>query len=485
MTNVVCSPARAVRFIQRIGIFLVALGCIAAAASADTTVTLSTPGTNVNADVTIQGGTYGLVDFSTSAVVASKASSDSNYIRRILLKFDTQNYIPANAIIKSATLQLVLQSAGTSESRPLTAYYVTKSFTSGQANWYYSRTGESWSNAGGDLGSSYGTTYVGNAVGSTYTFNLTSLVQHAVNGDFGSRYTRLALIDTGGASSGSYKAFHSTRSTNASAWPRLVVTYATSTTTTTTSTTSTGTTLRVMQWNVHKTKGSDGVCNPDRIASAIVKQNPHVVSLNEVNFYSGDCAYTFDMGAKLESLLEQKTGVTWYRKSVNVYGGTSGYGNVLLSRLPLVSSSSTLLSYQRGVAQVGVVVNGRTVNLFSTQVEYTNSSWRPVQIKEAVSYMGNFTAPRIMMGDFNTNPGTSDYNIIATPYQDAWAAAKSAGTATSYNGTGATHGTSRFDYVFYSRVSTLALKSVNVPDTRVNGVYPSDHDPVVAVFSVQ
>lgn len=38
------------------------------------------------------------------------------------------------------------------------------------------------------------------------------------------------------------------------------------------------------------------------------------------------------MGAKLEALHEQKTGVTWYRKSVNVYGGTSGYGNVLLSR---------------------------------------------------------------------------------------------------------------------------------------------------------
>jgi len=27
-------------------------------------------------------------------------------------------------------------------------------------------------------------------------------------------------------------------------------------------------TLRVMQWNVKKTKGSDGVCNPDRIANS-------------------------------------------------------------------------------------------------------------------------------------------------------------------------------------------------------------------------
>jgi len=239
-----------------------------------------------------------------------------------------------------------------------------------------------------------------------------------------------------------------------------------------------------MQWNIHKTKGSDGVCNPDRIANQIVRQNPQVVSLNEVNFYSGSCAYTFDMGAKLESLVEQKTGATWYRKSVNVEGGSSGTGNVVLSRLPLVSSSSDRFSYNRGAAQVGVVVNGRTINILSTHMEYYTASWRTTQIKELLQYMSGFTSPRIVMGDFNTWPGTSDYNLVATPYQDAWAKAKSLGTASAYNGTGATHGDSRFDYVFYSRVSSLVLRSVNVPDTRVNGVRPSDHDPVVAVFAI-
>jgi exonuclease III len=74
---------------------------------------------------------------------------------------------------------------------------------------------------------------------------------------------------------------------------------------------------------------------------------------------------------------------------------------------------------------------------------------------------------------------------MATPFQDAWAAAKTTGTATSFNGTGDTRGGSRFDYVFLSRVTSLALRSVDVPDTITNGVYPSDHDPVVAVFAVQ
>jgi endonuclease/exonuclease/phosphatase family metal-dependent hydrolase len=98
--------------------------------------------------------------------------------------------------------------------------------------------------------------------------------------------------------------------------------------------------------------------------------------------------------------------------------------------------------------------------------------------------MGGFAEPRIVMGDFNTVPGTSDYYLMANPYQDAWAAAQSAATATAYDGSGATIGSSRFDYVFSSRTTTLSLQSVYIPDTRVNGVYPSDHDPVIAVFTV-
>lgn len=506
MANVVYSPSRTGRSMHQLFIVLVAICGLAATASAQTTVTLSTSGSgaHINADLTIQGGAYGWVDYSNSDVVATKVSSES-FTRRMMFKFDTQNYIPANAVIQSAQLHLVLKKAENGEKRPLTAYHVTQSFVSGQTNWYSYRSGKAWRTPGGDLGPSFGTTYIGNGVGSTYKVDLTAMVQRMVNGEFGSRYTRLALIDTGANTAGNYREFHSTRAANAALRPRLVITYGTSTTAPAPAPTTepapapttapapapapapepSGTTLRVMQWNIKKTKGSDGVCNPDRIANTIVAHNVDVAGLNEVNFFSGACAWDFDMGLRLENLLEQKTGVQWHRQQVNVYGGTSGYGNVILSKYAPTSSGSTLLSYSRGVAQMSIVVNGRNVNLFSTHVEYFESSWRPIQIQQAVNWMKNFAEPRIMLGDFNTWPGTSDYYIIATPYQDAWVAAQSLGTATAYNGTGNTHGGSRFDYVFYSRVAALSLVSVSVPDTRVNGVYPSDHDPVIAVFKVQ
>jgi endonuclease/exonuclease/phosphatase family metal-dependent hydrolase len=483
MLCVVCSPIRACRTIRTIAL-LIAIISFAAAAAAQTTVTLSTPGAQINADLTIQGGASATTDFSGTDTLGSKTSSSADYQRHILLKFDTANFIPQGAVVTSAKLQLVLKGSASSETRPFTAYYVTKSFHSGDTNWLYYDNGMAWSTPGGDLGASFGTTQVGDAEGWTYTFDLTQLVSKVVSGAYGSRYTRMALIDTGGISTGSSKDFYSTRATNSAVRPKLVITYTTSTPTPPPPNISggSGTTLRVMQWNIHKTKNSNGVCDPNFTVDTIAKMKPDVVSLNELNYFSGVCGWGFDMAERLRSMLQQKTGVTWY--GVQDHTSTQPR-DAIFSQFPLVSASSTGLSYDRGVVHVGVVVNGRTVNLFSTHIEWDNASYRPIQINEAIRYLSTFAEPRILMGDFNTWPNTADYSLLATPYQDGWTAALKAGTATSYNGTGATHGDSRFDYVFFTRSSSLVLNSVNVPNTKVNGVWPSDHDPVVAVFSVK
>src|SRR5687767_4140090 len=122
MPNLVCSPARTVRLVHNLVVGLIVSLGFAASASAQTTVTLGTPGTHINVDTTIQGGSSAYVDFSNSDALASKVSTEA-YTRRIMLKFDTQNYIPANSVVDSAYLYLVLKKAENSESRPLTAYY--------------------------------------------------------------------------------------------------------------------------------------------------------------------------------------------------------------------------------------------------------------------------------------------------------------------------------------------------------------------------
>jgi endonuclease/exonuclease/phosphatase family metal-dependent hydrolase len=479
------SPARTAPLVYQPLLVLLGILGLTAAAAGQTTVTLAAPGSEINADTTIRGGGHASVDHSTSEVLESK-NSDASYTRRILMKFDTENVIPQGVVINSATLYLVLKSANSNTERPLTAFRVGKSFVTRQATWLNYRDGLAWNAQGGDLTERFTTTYVGNAVGSTYAIDLTQLVQKTVNGDYGSRYTRLALVDTGQPTKASYREFHSTRASNSAVRPRLVISYgAPASTASASSSSPSGTTIRVMQWNIHKSMGTDGKCSPSRIADWVVKLGPQIVSMNEVSYYKGTCSYTADLGATLESLLEQMTGIAWYRNFVNATGSSSGVGNLILSVFPFTSSSTHLLSYERGVVQVGVVVNGRNINLFSTHVDYYNSSYRTIQTNEVKAWIGTFATPRILMGDFNTWPGTSDYQIIASSYLDAWVQAKTDGTATSYNGTGATRGASRFDYAYYSSGSWLVLKSVNVPDTRTSGVFPSDHDPVVAVFHVE
>jgi endonuclease/exonuclease/phosphatase family metal-dependent hydrolase len=471
------ASTRYARLARTLALAALALAGFSPALFAQTTVTLSSS-TQLTDDVTIRGGGYGSVNYSAYDALVSKNDAEPSMDRRILLKFDTQNTIPANTRITSAKLYLKLKTGGGSTARPLTVYRVTKSFLEREVTWYDYRDGIAWSAGGGDLGGAFGTTQVGSAVGTTYAFDVTDLVQRSVNGDFGSRYTRMAVVDTGSAAADSYREFFSSRTADSSNRPRLVITYGASATLD-----SGGSTLRVMQWNIHHDLRTDGVYDPNLLATWAAKLGADVVSMNEVPWYHGWYGNE-DTPARLESLLESKTGRAWSRVYINTCCGNQG--NLILSRFPFKSTDTRMLSYARGVAQATITVNGRSIDIFSTHVDYANSSYRTTQINQVKSYASGFSAPRIVLGDINTTPGTSDYNLLYNNgYVDAWRKAAADGTASGYKSGGATKGTVRFDYVFYTSSPYLTLKSVSVPNTKASaGYYPSDHDPVVATFSV-
>jgi endonuclease/exonuclease/phosphatase (EEP) superfamily protein YafD len=78
--------------------------------------------------------------------------------------------------------------------------------------------------------------------------------------------------------------------------------------------------------------------------------------------------------------------------------------------------------------------------------------------------------------------------MAKSPFIDSWAQAQSDGTAIAYpdNPTGKTRNT-RLDYIYYSKyASALKLISSQVFDVRdANGVMPSDHRPVLSIFSIR
>jgi endonuclease/exonuclease/phosphatase family metal-dependent hydrolase len=254
-------------------------------------------------------------------------------------------------------------------------------------------------------------------------------------------------------------------------------------------------TLRVLSYNASFGKGTDNVLNWDRTAQWITNINPDLVALCEMPSES--------IGA-LVTALQQKTGRTWYWHHVPKFNGTSE-GNLILSKYPFSSTASRFLSYSRSVAQATVTVAGKTINFFATHLDPDSSTARYAQAGELLSFASGYSESRIICGDFNAGPDTSESVRMTSTYYDSWMQAMNVGTAVAYPDNPVYMHTrtrrGRIDYVWYSRgTGNLFLTGTQVPDTRNlsqtnvvvllgtaddKGVRPSDHNPMIANFDIR
>jgi endonuclease/exonuclease/phosphatase family metal-dependent hydrolase len=255
------------------------------------------------------------------------------------------------------------------------------------------------------------------------------------------------------------------------------------------------TNLRVMSWNVSFGQGTDGVTNWNRIANYIANFNPDLVGL---------CEMPPDDISGLLSLLQQKTGLTWYWHFIDKAPGIQE-GNLILSKYPFSSKSTRYLSYERSVAQVTVNVGGRTVNFFATHLDAYSSTIRYQQVTELQSFTNGFSESKIVVGDFNAGPDQSEAIHMAEIYYDSWVNAMNIGTASAYPDNPVYLHTrtrrGRIDYAWLSKgTGNLVVKNAQIPDVRDlnntnvviflgtaddKGVRPSDHNPTVTNFEIR
>jgi endonuclease/exonuclease/phosphatase family metal-dependent hydrolase len=477
-------------------------------AGAQTTVVLDTPATQVT-DTMIQAGASAAKNFSAADMFATRASTNPDYLRRALIKFDTQNTLAARTIVRSAVLTLTVKAAGADSSRTISVFPVNTSFVQEQATWKVRRLSTAWATAGGDLGAEATRKAVPNTVGAKVSFDVTNLVQAAVNGAT-SRYTRLALADLGASTAASYREFFSSKATVSAVRPVLTIVLGATTTVApppvvappSNPPLSRGVQLRVLQYNTHHGGyGTDGVFSTDRIADWVVKANADVVSLQEVEVRTS-WSKGLDDGAIYQKLLESRTGQTWYKVYLSRYGTDSGLGQLILSKYPFIATAPRVMSGSRSAVDATIAVNGRTINITSVHLDNELQSTRIHEIGELLPFATTLAENRIIVGDFNAWPNTTEIATMAKTYIDTWTAAKAAGTAVSWstNPDGITHAHHRIDYIFQSRGATaLMLRSAQVFDTsdhsggtcvsgcfaNSTGIDPSDHRPLMAVFDVR
>jgi endonuclease/exonuclease/phosphatase family metal-dependent hydrolase len=224
-----------------------------------------------------------------------------------------------------------------------------------------------------------------------------------------------------------------------------------------------------MTWNIHFGKTAGGTLNLAAQARVMAGANADVILLQEASTWDGDQPDTFP------SVLRSLTGQNWTRVWASHNGTGTGEGTLILTRLPVVSSSVANYS-GRGFSRVAVRVNGVTIDIFNGHLEYYNTSLRTTQLRSWMGWMNGFSGPEIAGGDFNSWWGESWIATMQTRYSDTWR------DVTGSPENGYTLNNVRFDYLFRAHDSNWRLTPVSC---RVISTSTSDHRPVVAEYTVR
>jgi hypothetical protein len=195
-------------------------------------IVLNVPDTQV-IDTTIRNGPYATYNHN-SATLLTRSSTVPDWERRTILAINA-SAVPSGTVVTSAILTLTLKSGlGTAGAlRTVAVRRRAASFVETQASWRDRQTGVAWATPGGELAETITSSEVTNVAGSKIAFNVTPLVQRAVNGEFG-RQVLVALVDTdgGGDAKDSYREYHASEATTAANRPQLAVSYGSTSTTT-------------------------------------------------------------------------------------------------------------------------------------------------------------------------------------------------------------------------------------------------------------
>ncbi len=230
-------------------------------------------------------------------------------------------------------------------------------------------------------------------------------------------------------------------------------------------------TLRVMSYNIHHGEGLDQKLDLERIAKLILDAKAEIVGLQEVD-RGVERTQKRDLPAELAKLTGMQ--VVFERNIVHQGGD---YGNAVLTKFPIKSAKNTHFKMlqpgeQRGVQQVVLEVRGRDVLFLNTHIDYRPNDAERVlnvdELKGMVTAAG--TMPVILLGDFNTMPGSRTYENVKRFLADTWElVGKGDGFTIPVR-----KPTRRIDYVF---ITPATIEPLSMEVLRSEA---SDHLPVVA-----
>lgn len=143
--------------------------------------------------------------------------------------------------------------------------------------------------------------------------------------------------------------------------------------------------IRIMTYNVTNCTGSDGRCQPSRIAGVIGKSAPDIVALQQIDVHAGDLAHLAD------------------DLGMHAYAATETNGNALLSFHPLKAVRNHDLGGGGRCQRADLDHQGQRLHLFNVRLT-TDPEKRKSQIKTLLGpdLLGSdsLICPTLVLGDF-------------------------------------------------------------------------------------
>lgn len=241
--------------------------------------------------------------------------------------------------------------------------------------------------------------------------------------------------------------------------------------------------LRLMTYNVHRCVGVDRDLNVERVAAVIADARPDVVALQEL-----DVGRLRTRGVDQAHALAELLGMrSHFHAAMHVE--EEQYGDAILTALPeRLVRAGPLPTYPRirgleprGALWVAIDLGGgvelQVINTHLGLVPREQQLQVQALLGEQWMMSEHFTAPAVLLGDFNATPYSQTYRMLQTVLRDAQRGRKAAPTSTF---------PSRFPFM---RIDHVFLAG----DIEVTGIFSpydararvaSDHLPLVVDLEV-
>lgn len=226
-----------------------------------------------------------------------------------------------------------------------------------------------------------------------------------------------------------------------------------------------GRSLRILDWNIHSMVNAAGMVDPEAVAEVIEAQHADVVTLQEAT-----------RGWLIAGTTDE---AEWLARRLNMSyawspAADSEFGNLLLSRYPIVSSQAVPLPYVDGPQHRSFVVanidigSGNLVRVIGAHLESNTARTHHAQVQAMLAHVGS-QQPTIIAGDMNMQPTEPDVPLFAQA--GFHSAQDSTGNSALSSATNPNFPGDRVDWIF-------GTKDVSFSGFNIVAADASDHRPL-------